>query len=269
MYHSAHTVQAEIEARRPLTQAVEAWWQEKGWGIPNIPPRNGHPLGILARHVATFRYEDALFVLLAEQAGLEPVWLEYTGDRFADVSPFKHSLGRPVFCTRRGRNGGYGLTGLHEIGIRGRKSLFDFTCANGRPINGLRIFDGRPLVDFHHDRQDQMTGNTARRFDLTTWLRQIGSAKDYYEAYLSLFVAHGVLFEDYHGGESAGQDDKPDVLFDFTAKIFEPSWQAVCQRFGLEPLIVPLPWYDYCRYYPLHPDWRDNGVILPEHLAVS
>lgn len=269
MYHDPHQAESLLHTRRHLRSEVEAWWQSQGWGIPDLPQPNGHQLAVFARHVATFRYEDALFVLLAERGGLEPVWLEYTADRFADVSPYKHSLGSPTFATHRGRSGGLGLKGLREVGFPGRKSLIHFNSANGRPINQISLVDGRPLVDFHHEHQDRMMGGRARRFDLSTWLQQIGKAKDYYAAYLSLFVAHLALFEDYHGGESAGQDGGGGVLFDFTSHVFEPAWQEVVDRFGVEPLLVKMPWHDFCRFFPLHPDWRENGVILPEHLEVN
>jgi hypothetical protein len=71
-----------------------------------------------------------------------------------------------------------------------------------------------------------------------------GRANDYYEAYLSLFISHAILFEDYHGGESGAE------LGGFTARVFEPAFAALEERFGYTPIIVRLPWWKELGLFP-------------------
>jgi hypothetical protein len=248
-YTTLSEARTELERRRDLRSAVEEWWCRKGWGLPPLPDLPN--IAVMARQVGTFRYEDAAFVMRAEIAGLTPVWLEYTGDLMSTQSNYKRSLLELLYCEGRGRNGG--------LKIRRKEK---FSCAQrwmGRPLNEIREGD-RLLLDLHHDHQDRVYPNAIRR-DITGWLKQIGSAKDYYEAVCAMYIAHGVLFEDYHGGESGN------VLDDFTARIFEPAWQATVGRFGVVPLIVKLPWGEGFRCYPMNEHWREHRIVLPEHLV--
>jgi hypothetical protein len=101
------------------------------------------------------------------------------------------------------------------------------------------------------------------RVDMSEWLQRLGKAKNYYQAYLALFVAHNVLFEDYHGGESTGNGQ----LGGFTADVFEPAWHAVRDRFGVAPMITPLPWFPELAYYPANGEWMNHGIIPDELLS--
>ena len=237
--------------RAEFKPLVEEWWEENGWGKPPLP--NLSNIGLIARPIATFRYEDALFVTLCERHGLTPVWSEYTGDKLSTVSNVKRSLLHVSFCSGRGRNNGLKIGRVQK--------LADVNRYIGQPLNTINT-DAGTLVDFHHQHQDRVFSNenAALRFDWTLWLKQIGSAKDYYEAYLSEFIAHAILFEDYHAGESGA------ILNNFSAVVFEPAWQAVSKRFGVPPLITPLPWHEDYRYYPADEHWREHGVLRQEHL---
>ena len=241
-----------LSARETFKSLVEEWWEENGWGKAPLP--NLSNVGLIARPIATFRYEDALFVTLCERHGLTPVWSEYTGDKLSTVSNVKRSLLHVNLCSGRGKKNGLQLNRVER--------LANVNHWIGKPLNTIRTIHGSSLVDFHHQHQDRVFSfeNAALRFDWTLWLKQIGSAKDYYEAYLSAFIAHAILFEDYHAGESGA------VLDNFSAGVFEPAWQAVSKRFGVPPLITPLPWHEDYRYYPADEHWREHGVLRQEHL---
>ena len=243
-YHELADVAEELKRREKLRCVIDKYFSQLGFGYPPLPTSIQN-MAIMARHIATFRYEDAAFTILARRAGLHPVWLEYTGDKMVSCSRVKMSLLTPFFCNGRGRN----------MGLRLRKErLAHIDMWNGEKIWKIQTKQGMSLLSYHHAHLERMMPG-ATRADITEWLEQIGNAKNYYSIYLTIFIAHGVLFEDYHGGESGNRLDR------FTIDVFEPAWQSVVQRFGIKPLIVRLPWYDGFQYYPESRNWAEHGVI--------
>jgi hypothetical protein len=96
--------------------------------------------------------------------------------------------------------------------------------------------------------------------DMTGWLRSVGgNARGFYEALLSIFIAHGIQFEDYDS-DSTSHEAK------FRETVFEPAWQATCERFGVQPMVVRLPYLRGTEYnYPVGSDWRKHGILPPEY----
>jgi len=218
-----------------LKKEVEKWWKielkEKSpaSAISNIPVN----AGVLARNVATCRYEDFCFAKMAKQAGLTPVWFEYTRDYFTpSQSSFKRSIAHPIFYNGNGRNGGEKLT---------KKKLVSFLEWDGARINEV---NGGKLVTWHHAMHKKFFPSYGERIDMSSWLLQFKGAKEYYKAYLSLFLCHMVLFEDYFGGESGK------VLDSFTVEVFLPARNFLEKKFGVKPKIVPLPWEKHYKYFP-------------------
>lgn len=244
-YTSQEWAAEKLAQRTALRSEVEGWYASLGLEVP-AQFAGQHRHGVLARQVATFRYEDALFVRMAEEAGLLPAWIEYTGDKMVNVSSFKRALMHPRFSQGFGRNGGRRVV---------KRKLANIDTWQGKPLNAVICDGDQRLVDFHHAHQDAMYEG-AVRLDQTEWLKSLGRASEYYEAYLALFVAHAVLFEDYHGGESG------DVLTGFTRHVFLPAYERVVRRFGVPPVIVQLPWWDDLGLYPSEPDWRWDAVSL-------
>lgn len=255
MYVEAAEAVGELRRRRDIRRRVEAWWLESGWGLPPAVSGLDAPLALFARQLASARFEDILFYERARACGLLPVWLEYTGDRMSDRSPYKRSLLRRYVCHGRGRNGGL------RVQIERLASVQRWA---GRRFDEITVeASGQPIVQFHRDLQDSvLQPGSYARCDMTPWLRQMGSrAEAYYQAELSLYLAHGICFEDFHGGESG------DELSLFTQRVVEPAWSAVVERFGVLPLIVPMPWWPELAYYPPNANWRDQGVISEESMS--
>lgn len=238
-----------LASRHNLRTAVEDWWKEQGWGIPPLPEHRD--MAILARHIGTFRYEDALFFEMTHEAGLHPVWMEYRGDKMFTGSNSKRSLCHPKLSEgRRNKN--------NELIVVTQK-LTNPSQWEGKQLDTILFESGQPMIGWHNAHQDKMlAGEQYSRFDITPWYRTIGQVREYYIGLLSLFVSHGVLFEDYHGGESGGGLDS------FTQEVFTPAWELVRNKFGVEPLIVKLPWWPELGYYPSTINWREHGVIPPE-----
>lgn len=270
-YVDIHNAADVLSKRHSLREAVEAWWIEQRWGLPPLPcfdqPEN-HFLGLISRNCATARFEDLVFWLLAQQAGLVPCWSTYTGDHMCASSPIKASYiagkvvtgknwkGEPLFqphmwlkpVNRRDHKGAPTNQHPHHLW-------------NGKPLREVVDLEGRRLVDILTTHQNEMIGSEPLRFDITDWYRKAGfhNSAEYYVALLSLCIAHGVLFEDFHGGESGDQ------LGAFTERVFQPAFHRLKMIFGVEPLVTPLPWWREMGYYPAHGlNWRECGAIPAE-----
>src|SRR3989344_5055697 len=89
----AHTKLKERQGCGAKESVVE-FWHKRSLSLPVLPAVE-RP-AVLARQVATGRFEDILFRELALSAGLTPTWWQYTEDRFTSVSPYKRSLIHPV-----------------------------------------------------------------------------------------------------------------------------------------------------------------------------
>ncbi len=128
-------------------------------------------------------------------------------------------------------------------------------------LSEVVLDDGASLVEYHH-RLHKIFGLHDSVVDLSSFFSQFGGAEKYYTAYMSLFVAHAVIFEDYHEGEEEGA-----ILDTLTKDIFLPACDRLKQEFGVGPLIVKMPWHDNLRYYapPDGTEWQTHGVI-PECL---
>lgn len=234
-----------LTSRESLKPLIEEWWNENGWGLCSIP--NVPRPAVLARQLASFRYEDATFALMAQGAGMTPVWLSYNGDNFHTSSSLKRSYLHPIFCSGLGKR--KGLPVLHG------EKIAKMDQAVGRSLDSIVTNGGSTLVQYHNAHQDRVFPGAVRG-DNTAWVRQMGGVSQYYLAYLSMFIAHGVLFEDYHGGESGS------ALDSFTQDVFEPAYAGVLAMFGVCPIITKLPWWNEMRYYPADPNWRDHGIKL-------
>ena len=225
----------ELESRRAQRLQIEAWWE--ALGVPQPPPEimAVERPAVLARHVATARYEDLVFNALARRVGLTPVWPELVGDGFACQSPFKRQLVHRRLCAGRGRRGGLKIS---------RENFLDILPADRVPLANIARSDGKTLVAYHHELQEIFLPG-ARRCDFSAMMYAAGKrAQDYYPVAMSIYIAHAVLFEDYHGGESG------EKLDGFTSRVFEPAREFLIQKFGLAPLIVRMPWQDEFAFYP-------------------
>lgn len=233
----------ELKNRQFLKAGVELWWNEQGWGMAPVPSVEN--LAILARQVAAFRYEDALFCLLAKSIGLLPKCLEYTGDVFNTQSNYKRSLLHPIFFERKGRNGG---------SVVRKQKLTSIEKWPGKKLSEIKLNNGEYLSEFHRKRSQEIEPDYSAG-DATSWLKRIGKGKDYYPAFLSMFIAHAVLFEDYHGGESGNKLDS------LTINLFEPVFIDLAKKFGVGPMVVKMPWTEELSWYPLNANWQEHGVV--------
>jgi len=172
---------------------------------------------------------------MCEQGGLTPLWAPYEGDWYVDKSPLKCSYVQPRIVR------GFGKT---DKPILHKERLVHPTTCQGKRLNEISVNPRLSLVNWHRFWLERVYPDAIVTDFSHIYMRAGGRPPDYYPFLLSLFLAHAVLFEDYHGGESGTRLDR------FTSGIFEPAFTGVEARFGIPPLIVPLPWWKELGYYP-------------------
>jgi len=194
-----------------------------GGDIPD-PMRSG-PKGVLFRNLISPNYEVRRFVSLLEGfKKLDPLFFEYTEDKFTSNNPLKHSLGKMHFMGNVGKKGGMNMDATNII---------DFVESDGKPINDVKTKWGEELVVFHHRYfNEKFRPMPDSFFNGSRWLMSKGSsASEYYKSFFLLFVRHGVLFENMM------LDPKEKI---FAEKVFLPAFLSVYNELGLKPLIVAL-----------------------------
>lgn len=248
----------ELERRQELRPIIEQYWKEELGMAPPIPEQLHHrPFAELARHVATWRYENALAATMCERVGVPLLLSQYIGDKFHVGNNSKKSLVHGTMCYGKGKGNGF-KTSPHEAltSMKSRKQRqISLESMAGKKLLELQTVDGQSIIELHNQFQQRMYPEAFIN-DCTKWYRHIGpSASKYYGASLSVFIAHGILLEDYHGGESGH------TLDSFTAKVYEPAWHHLYEKFGLPIIVVKLPWWPELGWYPGDHDWRSHGII--------
>ncbi len=196
------------------------------------------PRAVLFRHIITPNAEYGHFLSAANGANIKPLGWEFLKDRFCTRNADKVGLIKMAFIQRR--NG-------KEYATRQYRKIGDLMTSDNKKLNDILTFSGEPLVDFHH-RLLKEHASSVEIFDASPWYMAHGKkAKEYYKYFLSLFICHGILFENFITNEEEEERFSKSVVF--------PAFKKVCQHFGLKPLIVPLVPHDqaadiYWRCYP-------------------
>lgn len=240
MYCTLENVHCELDSREELKTEVENWWG----ALPPITFSALQKIAFFPRQVATCRYEDLLFWLMARKAGLKPLWMEYLQDK-VHFSGLKGSLFEMIL-----------------YGGNGEKKRFKPLGHRAGHYMGEKLGDVPGLVSFHHGLRGRF--GMPEPVELSSW---VGNgrrrAAEYYPRLLSLGIAHGVVFDNFHGGESGER------LNAFVAEVVQPAYDSVRERFGVTPLIVQIPWWPELAFYPADTNWREHGVIPPEFLVLG
>lgn len=192
----------------------------------DIPePLRTEPKAVIFRHVLTPNYELRRFTELVHAFGkLQPLFWEYHTDKYTPNNELKRTIGRLFFFNGRGKKNGARINSLNVI---------DFNTSNGKPIGSLMTTWGQSLIDFHHEffqgRYQSIPGPV---FDASHWFHNNGKISSaYYRSFLSLFLMHGILFENAMLNEAEHA---------FTTTVFLPAFLMLKYEFGLKPLIVAL-----------------------------
>lgn len=224
-YVSLEDAKNVLDSRQELRSEVESWWRSVGAEFPV----QFSGCGILGREPA-MRLEFFKFYEMCVGAKLQPACIAANEELFVTSKP-KMSLVHPMMLKGFSKKGSpiTQKERLAEVNIHSGKSTLGETGA----------------LSFHYSRMNRICPNLSI-WDMSDAMSKWKTRRLYYEGYLSLCVAHGVLFEDYHGPGESGK-----ALSDFTKRVFEPAFEWLKQKFGVGPIIVALPWKDF---YHLHPD---------------
>jgi hypothetical protein len=201
------------------------------------------------RHIATPNYEIRRFVALADlirvsmhaETGIElhPLILEFLDDKFTNRNEWKYSLGRLYLYKGTDKKNAPIFESIYAV---------DFNTSNSKPIATLKTLWGQSLVDFHHELFASVFPSMRDSvFDLSGWLRKNGDdAKTYYKFFLSLFLKHGVLLENFLLDGTEGS---------FTKDIILPTLFEIERECGFKPLIVALESteIEHSRFWLSHP----------------
>jgi len=232
----------------PLEDAKEEIWRRWNDGalrscvndflgeIPEVLKEK--PRAVLFRHIITPNTEYRHFLSVVNGANIEPLGWEFLKDRFCTRNADKVGLIKMAFLERK--NG-------DKYAARQYRRIGALTTSDNKKLNDINTFGDEPLVDFHH-RLLKEHAPSIEIFDASPWYMVHGKkAKEYYKYFLSLFICHGVLFENFITNE---KEEKR-----FSKTIVMPAYREVVNRFGVKPLIVQLLPPDkaadnYWRCYP-------------------
>ncbi|HYE23137.1 MAG TPA: hypothetical protein VEA92_01640 [Candidatus Paceibacterota bacterium] len=216
----------EIHRRSGDTALKRRVEQYLNYDIPEY--MQGDPVLYLARHVATPNFETLRFLHLLEPLGLPIVISQDTKDTFTSTNMLKRFLGKMPVLTRITQKDG----ATHEL--YRNTTIIDFAQAQGRPFSEVKTLWGESLIDFHTRLFSEMKNGRACIVDDAAWIdrNERGNLLEHYKRFLALFVAHGVLFEDYL------IEDKEEEHF--MREVLEPAFAFVEETFGVRPLITQL-----------------------------
>ncbi|MDD4286876.1 MAG: SET domain-containing protein-lysine N-methyltransferase [Candidatus Peribacteraceae bacterium] len=236
IYTPLSNISMEISERRnnkALMKKVEDFFGP--WKFDAI---TGEPRAVLSRSIATPNLELSYFLSLSNGLGMTPLILEYP-DKFVAKNPDKYHLCKLFFVRK--------VEGGNPIVIDTLK-LVNFNADEGKALLDIKTTNGENIVDFHHYLLGkQFPYLSDKVINFSDWFNNTRVLSRYYYLYfLSLFICHGVLFENYLIG------DKEESSF-FKEK-FLPSFEEAERIFGVKPIIYSLlpfryatriRWYSY------------------------
>lgn len=204
------------------------------------------PRIVLARQVVSPNFELLNFLDLAKKINLSPFFFEYSSDKFTTKNDDKYYLAKLYFHAGVGKRGGEIVTS---------KKITDIDKYDGKPFSEMKTLWGDSFIHFHHMLASPLVSETDI-YDISESYKKNGETADkYYFYYLSLFLCHAVLAENYLLNDNYAV---------FTQEVFYPNFKKVHDFFGLKPLIVRMVPSEkendlYWRYYPQ--STRDNDTM--------
>ena len=226
LFVSQSEARATLINRKKDLELKKRVWEEMNPEARTIITKFSSPRAVLFRQVATPTHEVLRFLRIAKHMKLNPVILEYYGDKFVSAgNPYKRALGKmPIY---------------QHTGIDGRDNvkyhtILDFNAYTGKSLSAVKCPSGESMIDFHHKLLDKMSRLNIGTHcaDATPWFHALGGmAGKYYEEFLTLFIRDAILFEYF---EPTVSEQK------FVRETMVPAFQNVTAQFGMSPLIVRL-----------------------------
>ncbi len=228
-YIDLKDVKKVLESRQELCKDVEELWKSVGLKFPT----QFQGCGVLGRDPMT-RVEFFKFWEMCDDSEIRPACITGNDELFVS-SKVKVSMAHPMMFEGFSKKG---------FPILQKEKLIDINKHDGQST-----LEETGILEFHRARIERVCPNLLI-WDMSEAMKCWRNLGLYYQGYLSICLAHGVLFEDYHGVGESGK-----CLSDFTERVFEPAFEWLKNKFGVGPIIVPLPWKDS---YKLHPN---NNIL--------
>ena len=221
VYTRLSDIDEELAKRRKNKKLVKS--VEDFLGDYLLPEFKFEARSVISRPIITPNREFRYFMDLNAQMSLKPLGLEYH-DKFVAKNPDKYHLARLYFAKER----------EDRSQFTSSVKIVDFNKYEGKNFKDVRTLNGDSLIDFHHSILiDEFPGMKGNLLDITSWFESARNVPGFYYMYfLSLFMCHGVLFDNYLLEDKGEQDF-------FIQKIY-PSFLEVKRIFGVKPLIFPL-----------------------------
>ncbi|MEK7638857.1 MAG: hypothetical protein AAB388_01715 [Patescibacteria group bacterium] len=222
-YSDLERARTELFKRREnvaLTQQL----REELFLVPKLKVVLKEPHLVLFRQIASPVTETEQFIKIAKELELKPLIFEYYDDKFVGAgNPFKRGLGKlPIFK----------FTSATGVDVFEYRTVVDFNAYNGHLLKDVRTLRGEKLMELHHKLFEKYFQISISKctVDLSSWFKVYnGSAADYYEALMSLFVRDAILCESFI--TSPAEEG-------FSAKVAYPAFKNVRKKYGLDPLVV-------------------------------
>lgn len=210
----------------------------------DIPPyMRAEPILYLARHLITPNFETLRFVHLIADMGVRCVVTHDSKSLFVSQNCIKRALCKLPICKRVTQT----ESGHHEQ--YQKLTIVDFNTADGKVFSDIKTLWGESIVEFHIRLFRELTASEVAIWDDAEWIdrHRRDDLLEHYKRLLSLFVAHGIFYENYN------LNDAHEIAFIKT--ILEPACAFVEERFGYAPLIVPI--------FPTEPESYDFWISYP------
>jgi hypothetical protein len=212
----------EIHKRRENRELMRAVEEYLGKDIPEYF-RRSRPTLYLARHIASPNFETLRFIEIAKPFELPLVIGQDFNDKFVSQNSLKRALGKMpiVKC----------ISSDHREMLE-NFTIINFEEAQGKPLRDIKTIFNIPLAKFHNDLLTEVYPHAVELFDESAWIDRNGRGNllEHYKRFLSLFIAHGIMFEFYE----AEVDDF------FVENVLKPAVEYVTKEFGHRPLIANL-----------------------------
>lgn len=194
-----------------------------GGDIPEV--LKNRKCGVQFRQIATPNNDTKHFISINESFELSPIFFEYFDDKFTSNNDYKHSLGKLNIQNFVDKNDYFQVE---------KFTIIDFNKYNGKKIKEVLTLWNEPLIDFHKSlfSEEGYQLSNMKFYDASKWFKNHGpEAIKYYSDFFLLFVAHGILFENFLFNKEDSE---------FTQKVALPALYDVIKKTKNKPLIVPI-----------------------------
>ena len=186
------------------------------------------PVLYLARHIVTPNFETLRFIQLMDHMGLKTVVTQDSKGLFVTQNHVKKALAKLPILRRHIQKG----KKLHEH--YENLTIVNFNEADGKKFSDIKTVWGEKLTDFHNRLFSELLTRKIESPDDAEWIdrHHRDNLLVHYKHLLSLFVVHGIFFENYDLNDAHE--------LEFIRTVLKPACSFVKERFGYQPIIVQI-----------------------------